>query len=92
MVIVTDEQTRPGWLPSNMGGYLGGRGPAQVDELIPRSVPLYLWNFGGYSHGAAPSGSQNRHTFGGLSDASFRMIPMLEAGRDAKWPWEQPPA
>lgn len=34
-----------------------------------------------------PSGKGNRHTFGGLSDAAFRMVPLLEAARDADWPW-----
>ena len=29
----------------------------------------------------------NRHTFGGLSDAAFRMVPLLEGARDADWPW-----
>jgi hypothetical protein len=28
-----------------------------------------------------------RHTFGGLTDHAFRMVPLLEAGRDATWPW-----
>jgi len=38
--------------------------------------------------GHGKSGSKNRHTFGGLSDASFRLVPMLERGRDSGWPWE----
>jgi hypothetical protein len=87
VVIVTDEQTRPGWLPSN-GQHYGG-GPARpIDDLIPQGTPLYMWNFGGYKAGAAPSGDGNRHTLGGLSDAAFRLIPLLEARRDAGWPWE----
>ncbi|MGQ4429772.1 MULTISPECIES: hypothetical protein [unclassified Streptomyces] len=36
---------------------------------------------------AQPSGRGNRHTFGGLSDAAFRMVPLLESARDADWPW-----
>lgn len=86
VVIVTDEQTRPGWLPSNGWGY-GGMQETRTDDLIPQNVPLYLWNFGGYRHGATPSGHGSRHTFGGLTDAAFRLIPLLEAGRDAAWPW-----
>ncbi|MFD8531443.1 TROVE domain-containing protein [Streptosporangium canum] len=86
VVIVTDEQTRPGWLPSNGAGY-GGGPEMRINDLIPRDVPLYMWNFGGYEHGASPSGEENRHTFGGLTDAAFRMIPLLEAGRDAEWPF-----
>ena len=34
-------------------------------------------------------GKPNRHTFGGLTDAAFRLIPLLEAGRAGAWPWEQ---
>ena len=86
VVIVTDEQTRPGWLPSN-GLYYGGGPEARIDDLIPANVPLYMWNFGGYQHGATPSGSANRHTFGGLTDRAFAMIPLLEAGRNADWPF-----
>jgi hypothetical protein len=84
VVIVTDEQTTPGWLPSNGIGY-GGGAPALIGDLIPKSVPLYMWNFGGYKHGAAPSGTGNQVTLGGLTDSAFRLIPMLEAGRDARW-------
>ncbi|MGA5021737.1 hypothetical protein ACPCAA_30630 [Streptomyces griseoincarnatus] len=29
----------------------------------------------------------NRHAFGGLSDAAFRMVRLLEAGRAADRPW-----
>ncbi|MEV4746261.1 hypothetical protein AB0K21_07805 [Streptosporangium sp. NPDC049248] len=54
---------------------------------MPRDVPRYMWNFGGYKHGATPSGKENRHTFGGLTDAAFRMIPLLESGRNADWPF-----
>ena len=42
----------------------------------------------GYQAGHGPSGSGNRHTFGGLTDAAFRMVPLLEASRNARWPWE----
>ncbi|MGW4548817.1 TROVE domain-containing protein [Streptomyces violaceorubidus] len=57
-------------------------------EQVPRDVPVYTWNLAGYRAGHGPSGQANRHTFGGLSDAAFRMVPLLEAGRDADWPWE----
>ncbi|MFI6447381.1 TROVE domain-containing protein [Kitasatospora sp. NPDC050543] len=92
VVVVTDEQTRPGWLPSNCHGYYGGMPETHIDELIPRDVPVYMWNMAGYRAGAMPSGTGNRHALGGLSDAAFRLIPLLEAGRDAGWPWERSPA
>ncbi|MFJ9445260.1 TROVE domain-containing protein [Kitasatospora sp. NPDC101235] len=76
VVIVTDEQTGPG----RWGG----------DPLaaVPAHVPVYTWNLAGYAPGHGPSGGAHRHTFGGLSDAAFRLIPLLEAGANAGWPWE----
>lgn len=87
VVVVTDEQTRPGWLPSNMVRH-GGMRETLIDDLVPRHVPVYMWNMAGYKPGAMPSGGSNRHTFGGLSDAAFGLVPLLEAGRDGAWPWE----
>ncbi|MGW6914356.1 TROVE domain-containing protein [Kitasatospora sp. NPDC054939] len=88
VVIVTDEQTRPGYLPSNMLGY-GGRPETAIDDLIPTNVPVYMWNMAGYKAGAMRSGSGNRHTLGGLTDSAFALIPLLDAGRNADWPWAQ---
>lgn len=75
VVIVTDEQA---W-----GGFYGADPLAQV----PVDVPVYTWNLAGYRYGHGPSGEGRRHTFGGLTDQAFRMIPLLEAGRDGAWPW-----
>lgn len=87
IVVVTDEQTRPGWFPSNGASY-GGMRETEIDDLVPKNVPVYMWNMAGYKAAATPSGGHNRHTFGGLTDQAFRMIPLLESGRDAHWPWE----
>jgi hypothetical protein len=72
VLIVTDEQA---WYGSGDPG-----------SAIPTNVPLYTWNLVGYRAGHNPGGP-NRHTFGGLTDAAFRMVPLIEAGRDAAWPW-----
>ena len=56
-------------------------------EQVPAHVPVYTWNLAGYRAGHGPSGKANRHTFGGLSDAAFRMVPLLEAAQNADWPW-----
>jgi hypothetical protein len=88
IVIVTDEQSRPGWLPSNMGSY-GGMRETVIDDLVPKTTPVYMWNMAGYKTGAMPNGTTGRHCFGGLTDQAFRMIPLLESGRDADWPWAQ---
>ncbi|MCX4605527.1 TROVE domain-containing protein [Streptomyces anulatus] len=87
IIIVTDEQTRPGWLPSNMWGH-GGMRETNIDDLVPKDVPVYMWNMAGYKAGAMPTGIGNRHAMGGLTDQAFRTIPLLESGRDATWPWE----
>jgi len=88
VVIVTDEQTRPGWLPSNMRSH-GGRDATRIDDLISKAVPVYMWNMAGYTHAVTPTGGSNRHALGGLSDAAFKLIPLLEARRSVGWPWEQ---
>ncbi|MFF5517236.1 TROVE domain-containing protein [Streptomyces coeruleorubidus] len=56
-------------------------------EQVPADVPVYTWNLAGYRAGHGPSGTANRHTFGGLTDTAFRMVPLIEASRDADWPW-----
>ncbi len=90
VVVVTDEQTRAGWLPSNMWGH-GGARETRIDDLVPKHVPVYMWNMAGYKHGASPSGLGNRHTLGGLSDSAFRLLSVLEARTSARWPWEEKP-
>jgi hypothetical protein len=75
VVIISDMQTMDGAF---------GKG---VSEAVPAQVPIYGFNLGGYRHGAYATGSANRHEFGGLTDATFRMLPLLEAGQNATWPW-----
>ncbi|PRH77651.1 TROVE domain-containing protein [Streptomyces solincola] len=79
VLIVTDEQA----------AYSRHGDPVQQ---VPPKVPVYTWNLAGYRPGHAPTGSATRHTFGGLTDAAFRMVPLLEAGRGADWPWPHRPA
>ncbi|WP_405967009.1 TROVE domain-containing protein [Streptomyces sp. NBC_00015] len=74
VLIVTDEQ------------YTASRHGDPTDQ-VPANVPVYTWNLAGYRAGHGPSGKGNRHTFGGLSDAAFRMVPLLEAADDTRWPW-----
>jgi TROVE domain-containing protein len=76
VVILTDEQAFRS--AADMLGPLA---------LIPANVPVYTWSLGGYRRGHAAAGPA-RHLFGGLSDAAFSMISLLEAGKDARWPWQ----
>lgn len=71
VVILTDEQASGG----------------DVGAAVPKTIPLYTWNLAGYHFGHAPSGSHNRNAFGGLTDAAFTMIPLIEAGARADWPF-----
>lgn len=57
-------------------------------EAIPDNVPVYTFNLAGYKYGHVAN-KPNRLAFGGLTDQSFALIPMLEAGFSAKWPWEK---
>lgn len=71
IVLLTDEQAH------DAGG-------AAV-KAIP--CPIYTFNLAGYAPAHLPSGSNNRYTFGGLTDAGFRAISLLESGRDESWPF-----
>ncbi len=55
--------------------------------IVPKHVPIYGFNLGGYNTTAYAAGQPNRHEFGGLNDATLRAIPLLEAGTDAGWPF-----
>lgn len=57
-----------------------------VDRSIPATTPMYTWNLAGYQAGSTPDGP-NRYTFGGLVDSAFKMIPLLESGRNGHFPW-----
>lgn len=70
VVVLTDEQA---------GVDLVG-----VDKSIPATVPMFTWNLAGYRAASTPSG-QYRHTFGGLTDAAFKIIPLLELGESPDW-------
>lgn len=76
VIILTDMQT--------MGGGYYNRG---VGDAAPANVPIYGFNLAGYSTTAIQSGTSNRHEMGGVTDSTFKMIPLLEAGRNADWPW-----
>lgn len=72
-VILTDEQ-------ANFGFYT-------PDTVIPAGKHLFTFNLAGYQ-AAHASTSKYRHSFGGLTDACFRLIPQIEAGVAGTWPWE----
>lgn len=89
VVIITDEQTQPGTLPSNTVGW-GRMRYTEINDLVPKNIPVFVWNFAGYTAAAMPSGNEARFHLGGLTDKAFRLIPILESGTDGVWPWDIP--
>jgi hypothetical protein len=73
--VFTDGQT--------FGGY--GR---DVAASVPSNVPVYAFNLVGYSTSPMPTGGAARFSLGGLSDQTFKLIPLLETGASSGWPWE----
>ncbi len=56
-----------------------------MSDVIPAHVNVFTWNLAGYTH--AYGSGPNWHTFGGLTDSGFEMIPLLERGSNAAWPF-----
>lgn len=56
-------------------------------DALPERVPVYGFNLGGYRSTVVRSGTANRHEFGGLNDATFRMLQLLEDRTSAGWPF-----
>ncbi|GAA1397512.1 TROVE domain-containing protein [Catellatospora coxensis] len=73
VLILTDEQAH--W-----------HGSADVAAAVPAAVPVYTWNLAGHRLGHTPVAGR-RHTFGGLTDAAFSMIGLIESGESAAWPF-----
>jgi hypothetical protein len=84
VVIVSDMQTFPD--RQAVSGY-GGRYSGVAADAVPRTVPVYGFNLGGYRPTVIDGGHGNRHEFGGLNDATFTMLSLLEARTSAGWPF-----
>lgn len=82
VVILSDMQT------VNQQHHLSRHIIGDVTTAVPQDVPVYAWNLAGYEASMMPTGSGNRHEFGGFSDSAFSLMQTIEAGRDARWPWE----
>lgn len=88
VVIFSDMQlmdggARYGW---QNGGSWGRHQPINVRGVIPASVPVFVFNTGGYQPTPVRSGSDNIYELGGFTDAVFRMIPLVE--NRGVWPWQ----
>jgi len=83
VLIFTDMQSF-----ASSGNYWNGSYQGTIDSSVPADKFVYAWDLSGYKTGDIPSGVGKRHQLAGLSDASFKVIPLLERGSDAGWPWE----
>jgi hypothetical protein len=77
VIIVTDEQT---FGPTR--GYWQG----DVGSQVPENVSVYSFNVAGYAP-AMMDTTATRHQLGGMTDHTFAMIPLIEAGQKAAWPF-----
>jgi hypothetical protein len=55
-------------------------------DVVPRSVAVYGFNLGGYRPTALPAGGGNQDEFGGLTDATFTLLQLLEQETSVGWP------
>lgn len=76
VIVLTDEQYNGYW-------YRTSKTPS---ETVPANIPMFTWNLVGYEAGQSGD-TKNRYTFGGLSDASFSQIDLVERGNAGNWPW-----
>lgn len=89
VIILTDEQAfSPDGLTYTgaFGGY--SEHPVDISGILAHvKCPIYTFALAGYKAGHLPAGSNRRHTFGGLTDAGFTAIELLETGHNADWPF-----
>lgn len=87
VVILTDEQAfAPGYQPYSFS--YPSSYHRQVRDVDFSDIPLiYTFNLAGYKAAHLPSGEKGRYTFGGLTDAGFKVIEILESTRNVGWPF-----
>lgn len=84
VVIVSDMQT----FPDSKGPWVRGVAYTTVAaDAVSKWVPVYGFNLGGYRATVLNAGRGNRHEFGGLNDATFTMLNLLESRASAGWPF-----
>lgn len=72
VVVITDEQA-----------HFGDGG---VDQAVPHNKLFLTFNIGGYQ-AAHVASSGTRHTIGGLTDAAFDMIKIMDGRVEGGWPF-----
>jgi hypothetical protein len=82
VIVVSDEQTMPA-----ASGFVRNGALLGVTNAVPATVPMYGFNLGGYAPAMADWGASNRVELGGLTDVTFKMLPLIESGRRCDWPF-----
>ena len=87
IIINTDMQSFPA-NGRNSYNYYGHSTGLSLRTQVDPKVHMYAFDLGGYTKGDIESGANNRsHQLGGMTDATFKWIPLVERGYDAQWPW-----
>jgi len=104
IVVFTDMQDHPAAVGRGeaMGHYLDPTGPyvgggtggqrysyGRLPIVELPDVPIYTWDLRGYRAANLDLNEPGRYLFGGFTDTAFRLIPLVEVGLDAAWPWQQ---
>jgi hypothetical protein len=87
VVVISDMQTFADSAVSSGRWGMPARYTQVAVDVVPRSVPVYGFNLGGYRPTVIQAGAGNRHEFGGLNDATFTMLQLLEQRTSAGWPF-----
>lgn len=66
--------------------YVPGGAIGDVAAAVPAKIPVYGFNLSAGK--TTPLGKGNRHSLGGLTDHSFKLINQLEKTGRGSWPWE----
>jgi hypothetical protein len=91
VVLVSDMQTFAETGPRRGPRAMAGYEPVATD-LLPQQVPVYGFSLGGYRPTVVRAGAANRFELGGLNDATFRLVELLEQrgsgdAEDGGWPF-----
>jgi hypothetical protein len=84
IVIFSDMQIFPDGVRGGYGGY-GMTKESDLDQF--KHVPqMHAFNLAGYGTAVVPS-AHGRWEYGGFTDATFRLMPILESSGKASWPF-----
>jgi hypothetical protein len=86
VVVISDMQTFAD-LRTPHGWAMPARYTQVAVDVVPRVVPVYGFNLGGYRATVLDAGRGNRYEFGGLNHATFTMLQLLESRTSAGWPF-----